>query len=191
MVTVVMSVLAGHAECASCTAAHRPRQGFAVEEGVVLNRLRRQTERWTDMLLGYLATEHQIADFAFNPEHTQDFAADVHDERQETPGNQAWQLAVTSLRATFECGWCDGHLNADLNRQIASSILACFHSELCDSGGLLRRAAGPCGPSQIADDTQKLVDDLLQESQLVVGSFRFQFSARSAIDYQLPTKTEN
>lgn len=161
---VVMSVLAGHAE-----SRHRALQlivrgqGFAVEEGVVLNRLHRQTERWTDMLLGYLATKHEIADFAFNPERARDFAADVHDERQETPGNQAWQLAVTSLRATFECGWCDGHLNADLNRQIASSILACFHSELCDSGGLLRRR-WTLRLNQIAEDTQKLVDDLLQES---------------------------
>jgi hypothetical protein len=159
---IVLSVLAGHRE-----SRHRALQlivrghGFAVEEGIVLNRLRRQTERWTDLLLGYLAGEHPIAEFAFSAERARDFAADLHDERHVAPGDQPWQLAVMSLRATFDRGLSGSSPNGDLNRRIAASILACFHSELFDSGGVLP-SQWTLRLSQIADDTADMVDNLLR-----------------------------
>ena len=76
------------------------------------------------------------------------------------PGDQPWQLAVTSLRATFEHSVSDGSPNGDLNRRIAASIMACFHSELFDTGGMLQ-AHWILRISQIADDTEGLVEDLL------------------------------
>lgn len=158
---IVLSVLAGHRE-----SRHRALQlivcghGFAMEEGVVLNRLRRQTERWTDMLLGYLAGDHQVAEFAFSADRARDFAADLHDERHAAPGDQPWQLAVMSLRATFERGLSGDSPNGDLNRRIAASVLACFHSELFDSGGMLQ-SQWTLRLNQIADDTESLVADLL------------------------------
>ena len=135
--------------------------GFSVEEGVVLNRLRRQTERWTDMLLGYLANDHDIAEFAFsrtNGPRTSPRTCTMKAVR--SPGDQPWQLAVASLRATFERGLSDDSPNGDLNQRIASSILACFHSELFDAGGMLK-SHWILRLSQIADDTQGLVEDLL------------------------------
>ena len=158
---VVVSVLKGHLE-----ARHRALQlivrghGFSVEEGVVLNRLRRHTERWTDMLLGYLANDQDIAEFAFSAKRVQDFAADVRDEGRYAPGDQPWQLAIASLCATFDRGLSDTSPNGDLNQRIASSILACFHSELFEAGGILK-SHWVLRLNQIADDTQELVEDLL------------------------------
>ena len=60
--------------------------GLSVEEGVVLNGLRRLTERWTDMLLGYLAGNVDVAEFAFNATRASDFAADLRDERRDAQG---------------------------------------------------------------------------------------------------------
>jgi hypothetical protein len=158
---VVMSVLKGHLE-----ARHRALQliirghGFSVQEGVVLNRLRRHTERWTDMLLGYLANDHDIADFAFSAQRAQDFAADLRDEGRYAPGDQPWQLAMASLRATFERGLSEESPNGDLNQRIASSILACFHSERFDAGRMFR-SQWVLRLTQIADDTEGLMEDLL------------------------------
>lgn len=158
---VVLSVLAGHKE-----SRYRALQlvvrghGFSLEQGVVLNRLRRQTERWTDMLLGYLAPEHEIGEFAFSPQRARDFGADLHAERHDQQGRQAWQLAVLSLRATFACGLSDDSPNGDLNQRIAASVLACFHSGLFDNAKQLQ-GRWMLRLNQIADDTQELVDDLL------------------------------
>lgn len=161
---VVKSVLNGHRE-----ARHRALQlivdghGFGVEEGVLLNRLRRQTERWTDMLLGYLSSDPAVSDFAFSAERAQDFAADLHDQRHDVPGNEPWQLAITSLRATFEHGLSGVTANGDLNRRIAGSILACFRSELFEASDVLQ-CQWTLRLTQIADDAEGLVDDLLKES---------------------------
>jgi len=158
---IVLSVLAGQLEARNRALQLIVRgHGFSVEEGVGLNRLRRQTERWTDMLLGYLASDHDIGQFAFNAQRTRDFAADLRAERRHAPGDQPWQLAVASLRATFQQGLSQTSPNGDLNRRIACSILACFHSELFDSRGVLK-SHWMLRLSQITDDTQGLVEDLL------------------------------
>ena len=168
---VVMSVLAGHMEARNRALQLIVRShGFSVEEGVVLNRLRRQTERWTDMLLGYLASDHNIAEFAFSAKRAQDFAADLRDERRYAPGDQPWQLAVASLRATFARGLSDDSPNGDLNQRIAGSVLACFDSELSDSGGVLT-SHWMLRLSQITDDAQGLVEDLLYMEEIPARRF--------------------
>ncbi len=158
---IALSILAGHRE-----SRHRALQlvvsgrGFALQEGIQLNRLRRQTERWTDMLLGYLAGQHEVGEFAFSVQRARDFAADLRDERHAAPNDQPWRLAVMSLRAAFSGDRAGASPNGDLNRRIAASILACFHNELFDSVGMLQ-SPWTLRVSQIADDTADLVDDLL------------------------------
>jgi len=159
---VVRSILKGHLE-----ARHRAlrlivgEHGFPAEEGMVLNRLRRHTESWTDMLLGYLVPEQDITEFAFSAQRARDFALDLRDEEHDLPGDQPWQLIIASLRSTFARGLSEDSPNRDLNRRIASSILACFRSELFDTAGLLE-SQWVLRLGQIADDTEHLVDDLLQ-----------------------------
>ena len=159
---IVKSVLISHLEARN-RALHimLHGQGFIVEEGVVLNRLRRQTERWTDMLLGYLGADQDVSDFAFDSERVRDFASDFRHEQASAPGGQAWQLALASLRTTFQSGLSGESPNADLNQRIACSILACFGSELFDSHGIFK-SHWLLRLSQVADDTQVLVDDLLR-----------------------------
>ena len=139
-------------------------RGFDVEEGAKLNRLRRQTERWTDMMLGYLVSEHAVDEFAFSPQRARDFASDLRHERETVPGDQPWQLAISSLRATFHDGLAPKSPNSDLNERIAGSVLACFQGDLCDSGGVLK-SYWLLRLTQVADDTQGLVDDLLNLEQ--------------------------
>ena len=52
-------------------------RGFSIEDGVMLNRLRRRMERWTDMLLGRIMLQHDISDLAFDAQRARDFATDL------------------------------------------------------------------------------------------------------------------
>ncbi len=127
---IVRSVLVGHLEARNRVLHTLVRgQGFAVEEGVRLNQLRRQTERWTDMMLGYLARDFDVSDFAFNPELARDFADDLGDESRSPANETSWELTLVSLRATYHNSLSIPSPHGDLNQRVAASILACFHAD--------------------------------------------------------------
>jgi len=158
---VARSVLIGHLE-----ARHRVLsllvRGTAMdaEAAVKLNRLRQRAERWTDLLVGYLLGLHDVRQFAVDPDRAEDFAADLRYRSDLTGGRHAWPLVLASLRAAFRQGLSPGSPNADLNAQIATSILACFPPELFDSTGLFR-SLWMLRLTNVADDAQGMVEELL------------------------------
>ena len=162
---VARSVLIGHLEARHRVLALLVRgPGIDSEAAVKLNYLRRRSERWTDMLLGYLAGLHDVSEFAVEPERARDFSADLRYRSNVKGGRHAWPLVLASLRAAFCRGLTPACSNADLNAKIASTILACFQSELFDSTGvfhslwLMRLING-------ANDAQGMVEDLLAMEQ--------------------------
>ncbi len=159
---IVRSVLVGHMEARNRVlhALIEP-QGFSQEEGARLNRLRRQTERWTDMLLGYLACDHEVDDFAFEPDLVHEFSLDLRHEKRAATDEAAWKLTLASLRTSYYNHLRTDSPHGELNGRIAASILACFHSDLFDSMGLLK-SHWMLRLSQITDETHTLVDDLLR-----------------------------
>jgi hypothetical protein len=167
---IVRSVLHGHAESRN-RVLHLllSGEGFAVEEGVRLNRLRSQTERWTDMMLGYLACNFNVDEFAFSTERLHDFATDLRDEIHSTCASPAWELTLASLRTNFCCNLSPTSPNTDSNQRIAASILACLNTDL----------NGPCWSlqghwklrlNQIAEDAQALIDDLIDIEYAMDGN---------------------
>lgn len=133
--------------------------GTTMAEGVLMNRLRRRVERWTDMLLGHLALFHDMNEFAFDPQRTKEFSRDIREEAL-APNGPGWQLTFAALRATFQSLATSESPNADLNGRIISSLMLCFQSELFDSTGLFRtvwleRIA------LAANDSQGMIDELL------------------------------
>lgn len=170
---IARSVLIGHLE-----ARHRVLTllvrgpGIETEGAVKLNHLRRRTERWTDLLVGYLAGLHDVGEFAIDPARAKDFAEDLR-RRSSLEGGPlnadayscpaewaAWPLVLASLRAAFQKGLHPVSPNADLNAQIASGILACFRQELFDSAGLFR-SLWLTRLATVADDAQGMVEELL------------------------------
>jgi hypothetical protein len=125
-----------------------------------LNRLRRLTERWTDLLLGSLGSLVHAAQFAHDAARAEEFSQDFNRSRQPAVRRRAWNLVVASLRETF-----DPHLralapNADLNSRIAGAILACFPAEVFDSAGIYP-SLWNLRLSNMTADAQLLVDQLL------------------------------
>ncbi len=170
---VALSVLSGHLE-----ARHRVLTllvggpGMDAAAAVKLNQLRCRTERWTDMLVGYLAGLHDSCRFAVDPRRAMDFSQDLHYQCRSPGGRHAWPLVLASLRAAFQQGMTQQSPNADLNGRIAASVISCFQPELFDSTGLfcsmwLMRLINA------ANDAQGMLDELLStESPLERGRNR-------------------
>jgi hypothetical protein len=158
---IARSVYLGHLE-----ARHRvltllvSGPGIHAEEAVKLNRLRRRTERWTDVLVGRLSERQDLSEFAIDPERAREFAGDLRHQSHQRGGRFAWPLTLASLRAAFQNGLSPVSPNADLNEAIAASILSCFHDQLFDSTGLLH-SPWLTRLTRITNDTQGMIDELL------------------------------
>ena len=122
-----------------------------------LNHLRRRAERWTDLLVGYLARHGDVAEFAFDVDRAVEFSRDLEFQTDRTGGRQAWPLLQASLRAAFQRGLAPVSPNEDLNAQIASAILSCFPADLFDSTGLFR-SLWLHRMSNVTSDVQGMID---------------------------------
>lgn len=162
---IARSVMIGHLE-----ARHRVLMllvrgpGIEAEGAVKLNHLRRRAERWTDLLVGYLARSGDVAEFAVDGDRAREFAQDLQHQSSRPGGRYAWPLILASLRAAFRQGLTPISPNADLNATIASAILSCFPSDLFDSTGLFR-SLWLTRLSNVTNDVQGMIDNLLEPQQ--------------------------
>jgi hypothetical protein len=180
---IAHSVLIGHLE-----ARHRvltllvSGPGIDAEEAVKLNRLRRRSEHWIDLLVGRLAQQFPVSEFAIAPDRARQFAEDLHRQSRREGGRMAWSLIEASLRAAFRQGLVAASPNADLNAAIAASVLSCFPADLFDGSGLFP-SAWFLRLTRITGDTQGLIDDLLS---LDAGPSRDPSSSRSRRRFRKP-----
>jgi hypothetical protein len=163
MEPVARSVLIGHME-----ARHRvltllvSRTGLTAEEAIQLNALRSRTERWADALVGHLASEYDVAQFAVEPDRARDFAEDLAHQRGQQGGRFAWPLLLASLRAAFRQSLSAESPNPDLNAQIAASLLACFPAEVFDGTGQVV-SAWLLRISHVAGEAEGMLEELLAD----------------------------
>lgn len=160
---VVRSVFLGHLE-----ARHKTLRvlvsgrGISATDVAALNRLRRRTERWNDMLLGYLLPAVEISELAFSPGRTKDFADGLHYEKKQKWGQFAWPLVFSSLRAAFHSIGDVESPNADLNGRIAASVLSCFGPDLFDSTGRFQ-SVWQMRLTNTTNDTMGMLSELVGE----------------------------
>jgi hypothetical protein len=129
-------------------------------DAVDMNRLRRRTELWTDMLLAPLSARGEAREFAFEPDRLRQFADDL------SPGgavaadgcDPAGFLEI-SVQAAAKSSLRTRSPNDDLNRSVASAVLEAFPSHLFDAHGLFR-SIWMLRLAATADDTQRLIDEL-------------------------------
>lgn len=129
------------------------------QDAVDLNRVRRQAERWNDMLIGQLLLSEEVAEFAFDAGLAREFADDFRGQPAWQEGGLAWSLFTASLRA----GWREWSptvvFNGDLNAQIGAAILGCFGLEVFDCLGL-PKSLWAARLLQTADDARAMIDNL-------------------------------
>jgi hypothetical protein len=158
---VAASVMAGHLEASNrvlSLISYNPQTAMSNEGN--LNRLRRLTERWTDLLLGSLGSLIDPTPFAHDAAKAAEFARDFHRSCRSSVRLQAWSLIAASLRTMFESHLRGATPNADLNSSVAGAILVCFPAHLFDSTGVYH-SLWNLRLSAVANDTQVMVDQLL------------------------------
>jgi hypothetical protein len=164
MEPVARSVLIGQIE-----ARHRVltilvgRSGLTPEEAMRLDALRRRTERWTDVLVGHLAGEYDVSEFAVDPDRARDFADDFAQQLQQEGGRFAWPMVLASLRAAFREWLEPASPNPDLNAKIAASILTCFPPEVFDCLGTIQ-SEWSLRISHITSEAEGMIEELLAET---------------------------
>jgi hypothetical protein len=161
---IARSVLLGHLE-----ARHRVltlllnTPGLDCNAAAQLNRLQNLSQRWTDLLVGYLIPLGDLSEFAFDHARAKDFARDLRDEGAHSSRRIVWPLILASLRASFRQHSAAETPNADLNLRIASGILACFPGDLFDSTGQFQ-SLWLIRLHNSAADAQVMLDELLGTS---------------------------
>jgi len=158
---VARSVLFGHMEARNRVLTLLVKtQNAAGLEGARMNRLRSRVERWTDLLLAQLIDHHDVSEMAFQPQRAGEFNADRRHEQASLPPQRARELTLAALHAAFARNLSVDSPNADLNRQIASAVLASFPPGVFDAAGCSSRV-WLLRLDQVTDDMQELVAELL------------------------------
>lgn len=156
----VRSVFNGHLE-----ARHRvmrlafEKMNLSAVQARRIDKARRHSERWTDILLGFLASTCETDEFAFEPERVTDFSTSICGH--QAPG-LAQSLLMVSLRSTFRSGFLDLCPNPGYNQHIASSVLGCYSPDAFDSIGLFK-TLWQTRMANLARDTQGMLDCLIAE----------------------------
>lgn len=166
---VARNVLAGQLE-----ARHRALTfllegpGVSSHDALALNHLRRRAERWSDLLVGRLAAQMDLTEFAPNPSRAAALAADF---RRQGSGASSWSMLLAALRAAFGSGLAPMSPNQDLNREIGASVLASFPTKLFDSTGMLQ-SLWMSRLSRADEDSQQVIHELFDASGPIPASAR-------------------
>jgi hypothetical protein len=161
---VAQNVLATHLEVrtrALVLLVHSPL--LDGEEAVLLNRMRRRMERWTDLLLGHLHGDYDVSELGFDAARVIEFSTDLKRQPRSAARRQAWGLTLAALRLAFERGLAEESPNTIANHDIAASILACFPSDAFESTGMLRKL-WLVRMSHATDDAQGMIASLLENA---------------------------
>ncbi len=119
---------------------------FAATPGAVedelffpLNRLRRQTERWTDLLIGRYVVAYDLDDLAFDPVQARDFGRRQLDQSRRDPQRPVPEMVRAGLRLAFGDA-CPFRLpSTGLLTATAQGMLSAWDDEAFAAGQPLRR----------------------------------------------------
>jgi hypothetical protein len=122
------------------------------------NKLRRQAERWTDLLLAYLTPHCEVDEFSFEPGRVADFATSIRPD-----DDPVFPLLLEALRTSYRSGSELACPNPRLNQRIAESLLTCLGPDMLESTGRYR-LLWQWRLLHITADTQRQIDHLLAET---------------------------
>lgn len=127
-----------------------------------LDRVRRNAERWNDMLLGYLMVDRDVTDFAFDADRVCDFADGVRHEREEKTDGYTWSLLQTSMKASFGPDKTSVLPNSDLNQDILYGVFSAFGPDFYDAIGSFA-SLWRCRLDHMANDAEVMLEQLIRE----------------------------
>jgi len=166
---VARSVLVSHLEARRRTLQLMLRgRNKGVRHVLVLNRLRRRAERWTDLLLGYIMRQCDVSDVAFDAARCRQFATDIQGQPSSAADRWAWPILLASLRAAFQHALGGRSPNADLNARICNAIVGCVGADLIQADACLR-SLWHVRLAALTSETEELIRQLLTPDEPTPG----------------------
>lgn len=108
------------------------------QESMQANRVRRQAERWTDILLAHLTARYDLGDIAFDETRAADFAEGQFIDGRVDPRHGTWEFIMAGLRLAFvNVGGTADRADAQ-QREIVASILGSFPQDAFVADGPFR-----------------------------------------------------
>ena len=133
------------------------------QQAVRLNELRQRVDRWSDVLVGCIATAADVSEYAPNPEQARQIADELGGVQGLSANPTRWQFTLASLRAAFLNTFETAAANPEANVQIAASILGALDSDSFNSLGLFP-TLWQTRLEHMAHDTTLLIDELFRGS---------------------------
>jgi len=103
-----------------------------------VNRIRRKTECWTDLLLGPLVVRYEVKNFAVNADRALQFGQDQLSHRDSDVSNTAWNLILLSARLTFPARQPLSPIHSICQRKISDAVLSTFPADAIHDFSLLK-----------------------------------------------------
>ena len=103
-----------------------------------IERLRRRSDRWTDLLIGNLAGSHDLFEFAFDVERAKDFATESIEYDPATGPHPVEHLVAAGLRMAFLGQLSGTPLTEPAFQQLVQSILGALPQDAFHQDGSLR-----------------------------------------------------
>lgn len=134
-----------------------------ISEMSQIDRLRRKSERWSDLLIGHLVLNYQLDEFAFESNRSVEFGQSQMREIISATDESVWEFVLAGVRLAFSS--FDGlPLASDVwNRRVVRAVLGSFPADSFDDAGTFKtiRQARIERPQV---DSGKLVAALMQIS---------------------------
>ncbi len=103
-----------------------------------IDRLRRRTERWTDLLVGHLALRFGLEEFAFDSKRSLEFGENQIREIQAASDEPVWEFVLAGVRLAFSNVSTETAPSTVLNTAIQNSILSSFPADCFMTTGTFR-----------------------------------------------------
>jgi hypothetical protein len=101
-----------------------------------LDRFRRRSERWTDLLIAGPASVYGVWDYAVEPLRARDFGR-IHESQQPATDNAASLLVSAGLRVMFGSSWPLHCCGSDDFAELNAAVLSTLPAGAFDSSGAL------------------------------------------------------
>jgi hypothetical protein len=103
-----------------------------------VDRVRRKAERWTDLLVGRLAVESQLPEFAFDDQRSLDFGQSQMNEFVRATDESVCEFVHAGIRLAFSGMNQQTSVSPSWNRGIVRSILGSFPIDCFDEVGMFK-----------------------------------------------------
>lgn len=158
---IAHSIFQGHLEARHRVLGYMARDiESSVSRRMQLDRIRRRSELWSDILLAHTRLPNLIPEFAVDAQRAMRYARDF--QGRDDPAEHQWPRLLSSLRLAFQSEVSEHNPNSDLNRRIAGSVLATFAWPQIVGIRLPPRLSME-RIERLAFDCARMLDDVLQD----------------------------